>query len=371
MKNLSRTEKLAFMGLVTYPDDKDRDIADRMSLPNSTFASAKARLLESGLIQETYVPVFPKLGMELLATVYSDFNSSVGVEERIEHSRGSVEVYPEILFSLGESHRGFSISIARNVTRIMRISHERLGLLAKLNLLEIELPKEILFPFEISWVMRYFNLAPLIYRNFISEDPGTIKDVGLDEKDLYEKDRVLQVDPREMVKNLRDVDLSKKQLEILFYTVKYPWLSSSKLSSRIPYSRHTISRVKEKLVEEGYLCSLRIPDLSKLDYSILALFNAHIEPGKPLTLETARDHHLLQDDTIFMVSRPRELIMLGAYKDYVQYNRGRSDFNQYLKINDFQRGLPIVRIHSLLETIWIKKFEYHPLLKETFGLDVV
>ncbi|MBN1390887.1 MAG: hypothetical protein JXA22_09640 [Candidatus Thermoplasmatota archaeon] len=370
MKGLSRTEKLAFIGLVAYSDDKDRDIAERLSIPNSTFASAKARLTGSGFIQETFVPVFPKLGMELLATVYSDFNPSIRVEERVEHSRRSVEVYPEILMSLGESHRGFSISIARNVTRIMRISHERLGLLAKLNLLEIELPKEVLFPFEISWVLRYFNMAPLLYRDFSSDDPGLMENSGLREEDLYRKDGIFLVEPRDLVKSLRDVEISEKQLEIMYYIVKYPHLSSSKLSSRVPYSRHTISRVKENLIENGYLCSLRIPDLSKLDYTILALFNVNIEPGNPLDLEMARDRHLLSDDSIFMVSRPRELIMLGAYKDYVQYNRGRSEFNQYLKMNDLQRGLPILRMHSLPETIWIKRFEYHPLIRETFGLNV-
>ncbi|MGA1792768.1 MAG: MarR family transcriptional regulator [Thermoplasmatota archaeon] len=371
MKNLSKTERLAFMGLVTYPDERDREISEKLSLPNSTFASAKARLLESGFIQETFVPVFPRLGMELLATVYSDFNSSVRVEERIQNSRKTVEVYPEILLSMGESHRGFSLSTARNVTRIMRISHERMSILAKLNLLEIELPKEVIFPYEVSWVLRYFNLAPLIFRNLVTEDPKLMEDVGLPVEDLYKKDRVLRVNPRDQVNDPRDVDLSKKQLEILYYVVKYPWLSASKLSSRIPHSRHTISRVKERLIEDGYLASLRVPDLSKLDYSILTLFHAHIEPSNPLSMETATDPHILQDDTIFLVSRPRELLMLGAYRDYVQYNRGRSDFNQYLKVNNFQRDLPTVRIHSLPEAIWIKKFEYHPLIKETFGLDVV
>jgi hypothetical protein len=368
MIGLSKTESLAFIGLVTYPDDKDREIADRLSLPNSTFASAKARLLESGFLQETYIPVFPKLGMELLATVYSDFNSSVKVEERIQHSKQTVEVYPEIVLSMGESHRGFSLSIARNITRIMKIGHERMSILAKLNLLEIELPMEVLFPFEISWVLRYFNLAPLIYKNISQQDPSMLEDVGIKREDLYKKDEILNIKDR--LADPRDVDLSRKQLEILYYVVKYPWMSASKLSNHIHHSRHTISRVKEKLIDEGYLSCLKVPDLSKLDYSILTLFHAQVEPKNPISFESAKDPHLLQDDTIFFVSRPRKLIMLGAYKDYVQYNKGRSEFNQFLKLNKFQKDLPTIRIHSLPEAIWIKRFEYHPLIKETFGLNV-
>lgn len=368
MKGLSKTERLAFIGLVTYPDEKDREIADRLSLPNSTFASAKARLLESGFIQETYVPVFPKLGMELLATVYSDFNSSVRVEERIEHSRSTVEVYPEMILSMGESHRGFSISVARNVTRIMKIGHERMSILAKLNLLEIELPMEVLFPFEISWILRYFNLAPLIYKNISQEEPDLMEDIGIRKEDMYRKDGILNIKDR--IGDPRDVDLSRKQLEILYYVVKYPWMSASKLSGQIPHSRHTISRVKEKLIDDGYVSCLKVPDLSKLDYSILTLFHAQIDPKNPLSLGSAMDPHLLQDDTIFFISRPRKLIMLGAYKDYVQYNKGRSEFNHYLKINKYQRDLPTIRIHSLPEAIWIKRFEYHPLIRETFDLTV-
>jgi DNA-binding MarR family transcriptional regulator len=252
----------------------------------------------------------------------------------------------------------------------MKISNERMSILAKLNLLEIELPIEVMFPFEISNVHRFFNLAPLIHKKLMESIPELLGDIGLEAQDTYKKDKILQIPEGSRVLAPSDVDLSRKQLEILYYVVKHPGLSASKLSSIVPYSRHTISRVKEKLLEDGYLSCIRVPDLSKLNYSILSLFHAKIDPKNPLQPEMARNREILQEDSIFFVSRPTELIMLAAYENYVQYNRGMSSFNQFLKVNNYQRGIPTIRNHSLGEAIWIKRFQYHQLVKETFDLQV-
>lgn len=370
MRDISTTEKLALMGLVTFPDSKDREIADRLSLPNSTFASAKAKLLNSGYVTEYCVPIFPKLGMELLAAVYSDFNPSVTTDERVKNTKRTVEVYPEMVLSMGESHRGFSLSVAQNITRIMRISHERMRILADLNLLEIELPIEVLFPFEISEIHRYFNLAPLIHKKLMGSDPKFFDDIGMEESELVKKDPLFPL-PNNLAPIVpSDVDLTRKQMEILYYLIKHPSLSASKLASVTDHSRHTVSRVKEMLMDEGYLASLKMPDLSRLDYSILSLFHARLDPKNPLSSISVKSIELLQEDTIFLVSRPTELIMLAVYENYVQYNKGMSSFNQFLKGNNHLKMIPNIRNHSLSEAIWIKRFQYHPLIRDTFGLDV-
>jgi hypothetical protein len=370
MKGISNTEKLVFMGLITYPDRKDTEIADLLSLPNSTFASVKARIMEEGFLDEIYIPVFPKLGFELLAAVYSDFNPSVSVEERIANTRRTVEVYPEMVLSMGESHRGFSVSVAENITRIMRISHQRMKILADLNLLEIELPREVLFPFEMSTVHRFFNLAPLLYAKLSGENGYALKDIPGLEDDIYRKDPILQIETPDSKMRPLDVELTRKQLEILYYIIKYPDLSASKLSTVIPFSRHTISRVKDMLIEEGYLACSRIPDLSKLGYSMLSLYHVKMDPKRPIEPEVCRRKELLQDDTVFLVSRPTELMMLAVYENYPHYNRGMSMFNQFLKGEGYMSKIPNIRNHSLSEAVWIKRFVHHPLIKEAFHLDV-
>lgn len=370
MKGISSTEKLVFMGLITYPDRKDTEIAEMLSLPNSTFASVKARIMEEGFLKETYIPVFPKLGFELLAAVYSDFNPSVSVEERINNTRKSVEVYPEMILSMGESHRGFSVSVAENITRIMMISNQRMKILADMNLLEIELPREVLFPFEMSTVHRFFNLAPLLHAKLVKDESYPINEIDGLSDDIYKKDPVLQVNGTDSKKRPVDIDLTKKQLEILYYIVKYPELSASKLATMVPHSRHTISRVKEMLMNEGYLACARIPDLSKLGYSMLSLYHVKMDPKRPIDPEVCRRKELLQDDTVFFVSRPTELMMLAVYENYPHYNRGMSMFNQFLKGEGYMSKIPTIRNHSLSEAIWIKRFVHHPLVKEAFHLDV-
>ena len=364
---------MVLLGLTTYPDLADNEISSMLSLPNSTFASAKARIIEGGFLDEIYLPIFPKLGFELLATVYSDFNPSVTVEERVKNTSKAVEVYPELILSLGESHRGFSISIARNATRIMKISFERTKLLSEMDLIETKLPWEVMFPFQLSSVHRFFNHAPLLYNKFTHMEKNIDKmldDVGFSEDVVYKMDNVLSSGVETPIISPYEVQLTNTQLEILYFIVRYPWMSSSKLSNHAPYSRHTISRTREKLLGDGYLAKMRIPDLSQLGYNILSLFHAQIDPKNPITEENYKRKELLQDDTMFMVSRPRELMMLAAYENYGQYNRGMSSFNQYLKINGHLRRIPNVRNHSLSEAIWIKHLEFHPLIRSTFDLNV-
>ncbi len=370
MKRLSSAEKMVLLGLLTYPDRKDMDIAEMLSLPNSTFASVKSRISEMGYLNEIYVPVFPALGFELIATVYSDFNPSVSVEERIDNTRRTVEVYPEMVLSIGESHRGFSISVAENVTRIMSISHERIKILADMNLLEIELPQEVLFPFEMSHVHRFFNLAPLFHARLEREDPALIEEIGFPSEDIRKHDNILNAERGSMRSRPADVNLSRKQLEVMYYLVKYPHMSASALSSTIPYSRHTISRVRDMLINEGYIRKMVVPDLSRIGYSILSLFHVKIDPKRPLSERSCNDRALLQDDTVFFISRPTELIMLALYENYPLYNRGMSSFNQFLKANEHMLKIPTIRNHSLSEAIWVKNLVHHPLIKETFHLDV-
>jgi hypothetical protein len=281
-----------------------------------------------------------------------------------------VEVYPEIIFSMGESHRGFSISIAENVTSIMRIAQERMKLLADLNLLEIELPQEVIFPFEMSSIHRFFNLAPLLYSKLKMEDNAFLQDIPGLERDVYKKDGILKIQNSDSRMRPQDVDLTKKQLEIMYNLIKYPDHSASKLATVIPHSRHTISRIKDLLVDNGYLTSLRIPDLSKLGYSMLSLFHVKVDPKRPLEDDLCKHPELLQDDTIFLVSRPTELMMLAVYENYPHYNKGMSTFNQFLKSRDHMTKIPNIRNHSLSEAIWVKTFSHHALIKKAFNLKV-
>jgi len=372
MKALTETEKLVMLGMVMYPHRTDKEIASVFSQRYSTFASAKMRIFQRGYLEEYYLPIFPKLGFERLATGYADFNPAISVEERVANTRRHVEVYPEMVLSLGESHRGFSLSIAENVTKIMMISLNSTRLFADLNLLEIELPFEVLLPFELSTVHRFFNLAPLMYYSFISgqDGPDLLEEHGLSRADLLKSDQLLDIRADDGSHPSTGEDLSNVEKEVMYYLVRYPYMSSAKLAQKAPYSRHTISKVRESLIEDGLIRMQRIPNLSMLGYTILSLFHARVDPKRPIENETCKNKEILQDDSIFLVSRPTELLMLAVYEDYVHYNKGMGAFTHFLKSNGYVNKIPNIRNHSLQEAIWIKKFQYHDLIKQRFSLDV-
>ena len=368
---LSATEKVTLMGMITYPDLQDREVSAMLDLPNSTYASAKSRLLRMGIVEDSMVPVFPKLGFELLVAVYGDFNPAVTVEERIKNTRKAVEIEPELVLSMGESHRGFSISVARNITRIMRISQYRTKILAEMNLLEIELPREVLFPFQLSRIQRYFNQAPLLAK-LLKDDPAiserSDRDGVFSPDRLKAKDTILENDISLRSEEASRVDLSRTQLRILHQIVRYPGLSASKLSSLSVYSRHTLSRVKDSLIDDGYVSRMRVLDLSMLDYRILSLFHIRTDPKRPLSPRESVSPELLQDDAILLVSRPTEIVLLAVYHDYNEFSKGKDTLIHYLKGNGHINVIPNPRNHSISEAIWVKRFTYHDLIREHFSL---
>jgi DNA-binding MarR family transcriptional regulator len=368
LDELSRTEKAALLHFITFPSLSDTELSSRMGMANSTLASIKSRLRQMGYLNEHYIPNFPMLGLELLAAVYSDFNPSISVEERVANTRRTVEIYPEVVLSVGESHRGFSISVAENITRIMRISSERLKTLSDMDLLELELPQEVYFPFEMARVFRFFNLAPLLRSKLSRSDPTLLEEFGTTREDVCTRDRIMDTRGKGSMVRPAEVDLTSKQLEILYRTLRHPDLSASRLSEMTGHSRHTISRTRDMLVDEGFITLLRVPDLSKLDSVILSLYHVKLDPRNAMPISTEPDLDLLQEDSVFFVSRPHEIIMLAIYDNYMHHNHCKNLFNQYLKGNNMIKTIPTIRNHSLAEAIWIKRFETHELIKGTFGL---
>ncbi|MCD6110562.1 MAG: hypothetical protein J7K08_02665 [Thermoplasmata archaeon] len=346
-------DRLVLTAFTLYPEKSEKEISELLSMPRSTLATVKKRLLVGGIYRRCYLPVYPMLNIEHMAVVYSDFNPAVSAKERINNTKKSVEIFDEIVLSLGETHRGLSISFSTDYTTLSEIYDRRLKVLARLNLLEIEQPWQIVFPLRRSKIYRFFNFGPLLAEGFHDIFP---------EKDARRLDKLFRGSERELEKKAPAEELSEREKMVMMALVRYPEHSLLQLSSLLGYSRPTVSRIRERLLESGYIHPYVIPNIPLLGYNILTLYHVYVNPKRPLDERWEILDGAMDGGTVFMAAKPFEIIILGVYRNYREFNRSKSSLNRYLKKKDLIVKVPDVRNHSLGETIWIKYFVFHEIL---------
>lgn len=171
-ETLTKNEKKVLYGITRYPTVTDSELADTIDVKLSTLTSIKRRLADHGYYRTLMIPLVNRLGCELLAIIYMQFNPVIPLQERVETTKKTIEVFDEIFFSVGEEEKGFSMSLSQNYTNIGRINEIRTETFGRLGLLEKEYPHEVIFPFETSHIHRFFDFAQILKQLFSIEDDG-------------------------------------------------------------------------------------------------------------------------------------------------------------------------------------------------------
>ena len=340
---LTENEKLVLYGLVRYPKAKDRELAEKLNLKHSTVISIRRRLREHGYFRTIRLPMLQDLGCEILTVAYTNFNPIIPLQKRIEITENRIEVSEELFFSMGEFEKGFSLSLSRDYTSIGKINDTRTETFGRLGLLEKEYPTEVIFPFGISRICRFFYYPPLIKKHFgIKGDDGE----------------------NPLGKN-KGIHLSENEKIVFYGLIKYPEQSDKKIGELLNISRHTISRMRKKFEEQGYIKQVRIPNLGKIGFEILAFYHIRYDPSNPPEFKEDDIKSLLNDSIIFMATRKFEAVIIGVYPDYGEYKTDKVEMMQFLKAKRWIAKDPVVRTYSLSKSVIIKNFNFAPITKKT------
>ena len=345
---LSNNEKKALLGIVAFPDINDFELSDKLDMPYSTFSTIRKRLKEKDYFKTIRVPMMQNLGAEVMAVLYTFFNPAVSVQQRAGITTKTIEIFEEIFYSVGETHKGFSVSFSENYTAIGQITEKRIEIFAKEGLLEQQQPKEVIFPFEISQIPLFFDFDVLLADAFDI-------DLGIEKK-------------RGLEAGAHDVELSNTEKTILLAMVENPDASDLMLADIVNMSRHTVSKVKHKLEEAGLIAKKRIPNLEKLGFKVLTFNHIHFNPSKPLDNELLESDVLNNPSSIFLAARSFECVLLSVYKDYEAYREDNEVQLQYLKENNYLVDMPIVGKYMIPSMVVMKDMVFGPIVKKTLML---
>ena len=341
--SLTRNEQQVLYGLVRYPNLNDSELSSKINVKLSTLTSIKRRLYEQDVYRQLYVPLINRLGSELLAVIYTQFNPVIPLEERVSITKRTIEIFEEIFFSTGEQEKGFSISISKNYSNIGRINDIRTETFGSLGLLEEESPNEVIFPFETSEIIRFFDFSRVIGTMFSFGDGTSKSDI-------------------ECFKNDTIYSLSEKEKKVYTALVQFPTATTQQIGEKVGLSRHTVSRMKKKFFDLRLLKHLTIPDMKQLGFEILSFYHYQFNPGKAPNLEDI--FCLDTPSTVFLARRKYEIVMVSAYQNYQQYKEDKMKKIRYLKENGFISYTPLVRKYMFERMIFLKNFVFHPIAKK-------
>ncbi len=344
---LNKNEKKVLYGLCTYPTITDSELSTLVHMKLSTLTSIKRRLTTQGYYHSIMFPFLNRLGCELLAVIYMQFNPVIPLKQRMETTKRTIEVFDEIFFSVGEQEKGFSISLSQNYTNIGHINEIRTETFGKLGLLEKEYPHEVIFPFKTSHVHKFFDFSSFLHNTFHLDDgqqPSTTV---------------------ELFRNTTTVDLTPKEKKVYSALVEYPIATTQQIGERVHQSRHTVARMKKKFFEEGLLQIINLPDLKTLGVEILTFYHISFNPNKA---PSTQDLSILNSpSTIFFTSRKFEAVLLSAYQTYQDYKEDEMNKIRFLKENNLISHPPFISTYMFDRMQIIKEYDFSPLVRKILG----
>lgn len=339
-------EKLTLYGLIRYPNLTDKKLSQKLDLKHSTVTSIRHRLKKKGYFRNLTMPMLHNLGCEMLAVIYTNFSPLIPLEERVEITGKTIEVFEEIFFSVGEQDKGFSLSFSKDYTTVGRINDIRTQTFGGRGLLEEEYPSMVLFPFDISKIYRFFDFTPLLRSSFnldvdVNEEVG---DVGF--------------------RNKKNISFSDTEKDVYCMLVRYPEMSDSDIGYELGISRHTVSRLRKGFEENNLIRRINLPDLKNLGFEILSFSHILFDPRNPPDIEDDDAALLMSDSTVFMASRMFEAVMISIYCDYDDYKKDKTRITQILKENKWIAENPLICSYGVNTLAFIKDFEFAPIAKK-------
>lgn len=345
-RSLTDLEKKVIHGLVSYPDLEEREIISLLDIRPSSFYSIRKRLLKQGLIRYLYIPMINRIGGEILAVIHTNFNPVIPLENRVKATRESIEVSEEIFLSIGEQDKGFSLSFSRNYTNIGRINDVRTEIFGKLMLLEKEYPLEVIFPFEISRINRFFEYSSVLSRFF-----------GIEHVERGNK----------WFDCTGKVEMNEKEKRVFLGLVENPSLPLTKLCRKVSVSMNTVTRLKREFVENDLLRRVVIPNLGKLGFEILAFYHIKYNPNRP---PSADDLKKLEDDSIiFFANRKFESVIISVHPTYQDYKDRKMEKIRYLKEKNLIAFDPLIRKYMFNKMRVIKDFDFSPITRKLLRME--
>jgi DNA-binding MarR family transcriptional regulator len=342
----TKAEKKVLYGLVKHPTLNDRELSEKIGVKPSTTTAIRRRLRKAEVFSTKRVPMADKLGYELLGIFCGKMGP--GIRDPIKKKfLEAIHNMPQIFYSIVSSESVFAIGYFKNFTEYRAFADAAWEQFGGSDVIEPGMWSWAIFSFERARIAYFFDYGPPLKYVF----------------EVKEKMRFM-----EPVEDSSAVKLSRKEKVVLQGLVNLPESSDKEVAENIGASRQAVSAMKKRFEEMGVMRTLRVVNLQKVGYHLIAM--AHNQFTPPATLE-ARRRDLVKiaemvPQFLSIVSNPESILMACA-TNYEMYHSVRNKALRLYAEKGYLRDEPMMMLFPLSDTLTIKDFDFAGFMERIVG----
>ncbi|MBI5001191.1 MAG: MarR family transcriptional regulator [Euryarchaeota archaeon] len=337
---LTSKEKYCLYHLVRYPNDNDREVAEKAGLNQSTVTAARRRLAEQGYYRTIAVPRLELMGYEILSIGYGHMRELGANPDpaRFEFMRKS-------FFMLSDPNSRVALNMSRNYTEVVRDNESFIQFFTHHEMLDGEMWNSVIFPYSTSWIPNLFDFSEILRRAFAL--------------------RVKPPKPDAARPATGSLKLTTKERRVLAGLVENPDMSDSDVAHKVSVSRQAASTMHARFLKEGLLQTRRVPSLSQFGFQIVSFAHQKINVGMP---EKERQSLIAEiyagAPAFFFASTSLEFAILTAHSNFEGYADWMAAYSQSLVKTSYRFPQPRVQIFSVPHTKEVRSYDFVPATKD-------
>lgn len=342
-RGLTANEKQVLYGLVRHPVLNDRELSELLDVKVSTVTAIRRRLRRADYFATRRMPMMHRLGWELLIGGSARLDLAQGTQSMPRLRELLRDRLPNLFHVVASADRLSFLGFAQNYTDARREVDELRTALDRAKLLgdgDVDLRA---FPMSLSILPTFFDYSHSLALAFDIEDRLSFK--------------------MDHAKS-GDIELTRKETEVLKGLVRFPELSDKALAQRVRVSRQAVSKMRREFEGEGLIRTARIPNLRLLGFELHITAFARFGPSAPLKARTEGFERLLRaTPSFFLVSDEREAIVIGTTRSYEEYSTLSAGLTKHFKERGFLSEDPQVYVGLTASTEILRNCEFGPLVQ--------
>lgn len=330
--SLTDREKIVIWGLCRWSLLNDEELSEKLKLKRSTLTAIKNRLKKKGWFSLKYIPNFAKLGCQFTGVFDGNANAcKLNVD--------FLKKVPEIILNNYQNEKFFGVFVSDKYVifkKFLENFEENNPEVLKLN--------------ESSFFYDMENFELKDFSEIINSLFG-----------LKRKEKAIVYDFKN-ADNSEKNDLNINERRVLHAMVKYPDISSTEIAKKVWISKPTVIKIRNKLIEQGFVYAMIIPSLKKLGFEYFAKFNYEFDSDS--SLETGKREEIPK--TILKINGKKRIVKFVLFANEEEY------MQEVNLIKNMHRNNIFFRLNSDIFPIQKRgksNFDIEPFLNELLFKD--
>ncbi len=346
-RDLTSKEQLVLYSLVRYPSKNDRELGEITGLSPSTVSTIKKRLLGLQFFTTINIPKINKFGYQLMTACYCTFNPTISQMRRHHLEKRIAEQCQRFPIHLSGLSHSIMLGGGKDFSDAISTFNDIERFFYANQMLESKSLQRIYFPFETSRINTLFDFAPMLRAKF---------NIGSEYEEKDAQTKVFGKPPT----------LKSLERHVLFNILTEPELNDSHLSQKIGVHRHTISKVRKKIEDFDLVKRVRIPNIGKLGYNILAFTHMRFKPETTIRMRQETTDWALKEMPVFLsVETEREAVSMYAFQNFDEYKvLMQNNLSKFYK-NDYLSEKPETVLFSVNQINFFDNINFLPLMEYT------